>query len=71
MDTQQAPSLSHIKIVKLTVSIPQSRVRPEYGIPIDGIALAGRYPALLTRLLTILRLIAMNCRTVLSTISEC
>jgi len=33
VDTQQAPSPSHIKIVKLTVSITQSQDRHIYGNP--------------------------------------
>ena len=36
-----------------------------------GVALAGRHPELLTKLRTILRPIAVNCSSVLSTISEC
>jgi len=42
-----------------------------YGIPKGAMALAGVCPALLTKILTILRRIAVNLATVLSTKSEC
>jgi len=55
----------------LTGHIPQSQVRHIYVIPKGAMALAGVCPALLTKILTILRRIAVNLATVLSTKSEC